>query len=59
MGSAMISIWLMDINNRVWLQPLFAPHNKIYNSKKKTWKDFQSDNNIEMAIKCFINPMLW
>ena len=59
MGSAMISIWLMDINNRVWLQPLFAPHNKIYNSKKKTWKDFQSDNNIETAIKCFINPMLW
>ena len=29
LGSAPISIWLMDIKKNVWSQSLFAPQNKI------------------------------
>lgn len=58
-GSAPITIWLIDEKNNWWSQPLFAPDNKIYNSSRsshKEWKDYTDESK---AIKCFKNPMLW
>ena len=43
MGSAPITIWMIDEKRNWWSQPLFAPDNKIYNSTKashKEWKDY-------------------
>lgn len=59
MGSAPITIWMIDENRNWWLQPLFAPDNKTYNSTRtshKEWKEYTSE---EVAIECFENPMLW
>lgn len=59
MGSAPITIWMIDENRNWWLQPLFAPDNKTYNSTRtshKEWKEYTSE---EAAIECFENPMLW
>ena len=58
-GSAPITIWLIDEKNNWWSQPLFAPDNKIYNSSRsshKEWKDYTDESK---AIECFKNPMLW
>ena len=58
-GSATITIWMIDEKNNWWSQPLFAPENKIYNSKRsshKEWKDYTDESK---AIECFENPMLW
>ena len=58
-GSATITIWMVDEKNNWWSQPLFAPENKIYNSKRsshKEWKDYTDESK---AIECFDNPMLW
>lgn len=59
LGSAPISIWLMDINKNVWSQALFAPQNKIYNSEKRDYKTFREYSDITTAIECFRNPMMW
>lgn len=59
LGSAPIAIWLMDVNNNVWKQPLFAPDNKIYNSVRSSYKTFREYTDISTAIKCFDDPMLW
>lgn len=59
LGSAPISIWLMDINKNVWSQSLFAPQNKIYNSEKRDYKTFREHSDITTAIECFRNPMMW
>lgn len=58
-GSATLTIWLMDVNNNVWIQPLFAPSAKIDNSSRSSMKQFKQDNDISVAIECFKNPMLW
>ena len=59
LGSAPISIWLMDINKNVWSQSLYAPQNKIYNSEKRDYKTFREYSDITTAIECFRNPMMW
>lgn len=59
MGSAPIAVWLMDVNNNVWKQALFAPDNKIYNSERSSYKTFRDYTDISTAIKCFDDPMLW
>ena len=58
-GSAPITIWLMDANNNVWEQPLFAPEKKLYNSTRSNMKDFRNYTDVSTAIKCFDNPALW
>ena len=58
-GSAPITIWIIDEENNWWSQPLFAPENKIYNSKRsshKEWKDYTDESK---GIECFKNPILW
>lgn len=58
-GSAPIAIWLMDVNDHVWEQALFAPENKLYNSRRSSLKEFRDYTDISTAIKCFDDPMLW
>ena len=59
MGNAPLSIWLIDTNNNVWKQALFAPESKIYNSVRSSYKDLKAYTDISTAIKCFDDPMLW
>jgi|GEM_PF-2020837 len=59
LGSAMIKIWMIDINGKYWAQPLFAPENKIYNSFRTSSGDLRTEAFIDEALKCFENPMLW
>ena len=58
-GSAPISIWLVDSNNNWWEQPLFSPSNRIYNVTRTSYKKWRDSTDITTAIKCFIDPMLW
>jgi hypothetical protein len=58
-GSAPISIWLIDTNKNVWEQPLFAPEKKLYNSTRSNMNEFREHTDISTAIKCFDNPYLW
>ena len=58
-GSATITIWMVDEKKNWWAQSLFAPYNKIYNSSKTTRKEWNGYTDIETAIRCFDNPMLW
>ncbi len=58
-GNPPIAIWLMDANDNVWRQSLFAPQNKIYTSRRSSIQEFRDYTNISTAIKCFDDPMLW
>ena len=58
-GSAPITIWLIDEKNNWWSQPLFAPDNKIYNSSRSSHKEWKDYTDEAKAIECFENPMLW
>lgn len=59
MGNPTVSFWMIDIDNCWWEQKLFSPDNKLYNSKRTTIKEWRNYTDIDVAIKCFINPMLW
>ena len=59
MGNPTISFWMIDTDNCWWEQPLFSPDNKLYNSKKTSIKEWRSYTDVDVAIKCFIDPMLW
>ena len=59
MGNPTLTIWMRDINGRMWRQSLHAPYNTIDNSYLTTLKDFRSAVDIVTAIKCFQNPMEW
>ena len=58
-GSAPITIWMIDENKNWWSQPLFAPDNKIYNSSRSSHKEWKDYTDEAKAIECFENPMLW
>ncbi len=58
-GSAPLTIWLMDVNNNVWEQAFFAPEKKLYISTRSSFKKFCDCTDINTAIKCFNNPILW
>lgn len=57
--SSMMTIGMEDDNGRYWMQPLFAPTEKIYDSRMVTYKDYISEVRPDAAIECFKNPMLW
>jgi len=59
MISAEASLWLIDTYGNIWEQPLFFHHGKIYDSKQKTYKEFNEYTNWKSIIKCFHNPELW
>ena len=58
-GSAIISIWLRDVNGRVWHQPLFVERKETEISRLSKNSDFKNATDIETAIECFKNPYMW
>ena len=58
-GSAPITVWMIDEKKNWWAQALFAPDNKIYNSTKASHKEWRDRTDEAKAIECFENPMLW
>ena len=59
MVSSMMTIGMNDDNGRYWMQPLFAPTEKIYDSRMVTYKDYITEVRSNAAIECFKDPMLW
>lgn len=57
--SATITIWMVDEKNNWWAQPLFAPYEEIYNSRKSSYKEWKDSTDESKAIKCFEDPRLW
>jgi hypothetical protein len=53
------SIWLFDEYRKIWMQPLFVHTGEIYDSTKKSFKEFKDFTDIEAAMKCFKDPILW
>ena len=57
--SATISIGMIDDNGRYWTQPLFAPQDKLYDSRAISPKDYIEQTRTDMAEECFKKPWLW
>ena len=59
MFSATVSLGMIDDNGRYWTQPLFAPQNKIYDSRAVPAKEYVEQKRTETAEECFKKPWLW
>lgn len=59
MFSAAISIGMIDDNGRYWTQPLFAPQDKIYDSRTISPKEYIEQTRTILAEECFKKPWLW
>lgn len=57
--SAIMSIVMQDDNGRYWTQPLFAPLEKLYDSRQISYKEYRDDISTEIAEECFKRPYLW
>lgn len=57
--SALVSIYLEDINGKIWKQPLFCPDKKIENSIRSSHKELRNSSDEEKAIKCFKGEIPW
>ena len=57
--SAPVSIGMMDDNGRYWIQPLFAPQNKLYDSRAISPQEYIEQTNTNLAEECFKKPWLW
>ena len=57
--SAYISLGMIDENGRHWMQPLFAPEEKIYDSRPVSAKFYNESMSTEIAEECFKNPVMW
>ena len=57
--SAIIHIGIVDDNGRYWVQPLFAPENKIYESRAISAEEYAAEKDVCIAEWCFANPALW
>lgn len=59
MFSALISLGITDDNDHIWLQPLFAPEEKIYDSRPISAEKYRGYVKTETAEECFRKPYLW
>lgn len=59
MMSATLSIGMHDANGNYWQQPLFAPADRVYDSRQVAWKEYRAELLPDSAIECFKNPMMW
>ena len=59
LGSAIISIWLRDINGRVWHQPLFVDRKETEISRLFKPDIFKNAMDVDTAIECFKSPYMW
>lgn len=57
--SANMSIGMQDDNGHYWQQPLFAPTDKVYDSRQINWKEYKTELLPDAAIECFKKPWLW
>lgn len=57
--SAVMSIGMIDDNGRYWTQPLFAPQEKIYDSRPISAKEYNEEIRTDAAEECFKKPWLW
>lgn len=59
LGSAIVNIWLRDVNGRVWHQPLFVDRKETEISRLSRPGEFKNARDIDAAIECFKKPYLW
>lgn len=59
MISPIISVCMEDDNGRYWTQPLFAPTDKVYDSRLISYKEYREKINTHKAEECFKKPWLW
>ena len=57
--SAPFSIGMIDDNGRCWTQPLFAPQEKVYDSRAMSLKEYKKQMQTQSAEECFQKPWLW
>ena len=57
--SATMSIGMEDDNGRHWIQPLFAPLDKVYDSREISCKEYHEAIRTDNAEECFKRPWLW
>jgi len=57
--SAIMSISMQDDNGRYWTQPLFAPLDKLYDSRQFSYKEYREEIRTDIAEECFKKPWLW
>jgi len=57
--SANLVIGIRDDNGDCWMQPFFAPDDKLYKSSMVPYKDYKDELRSDIAIECFKNPNLW
>lgn len=50
---------MVDVNGIPWVQPLFAPDNKIYQSSMISDREYREQLLPDGAIECFKKPWLW
>ena len=58
-GGTIFSIWLFDINNRIWMQSLNSPQNEIEVPQLSSLQTFKKHTDFSAAIACFKDPRLW
>ena len=59
LGFSPLSMWLLDINNRQWRQPLSAPMKETDVPYFARYSDFKNAIDFKKGIECFRNPMMW
>ncbi|MDW7669989.1 MAG: hypothetical protein SCJ93_14285, partial [Bacillota bacterium] len=58
-GSAIFEIGFRDDNRNFWMQPFFAPEDKLYKARRVTYKEYLENIRPDTAIECFKKPYLW
>ena len=59
LGGTVFSVWLLDINNRIWVQSLNSPQNEIEAPQLRNLQEFKNRTDIGKAIDCFHDLRLW
>lgn len=57
--TAIFEIGMRDDNGIYWVQPFFAPEDKLYESRKITYQEYREAILPDNAIECFRKPYLW
>lgn len=57
--SAIFEIGMRDDNDTYWVQPFFAPEDKLYESRKISYQEYRDIILPDKAIECFRKPYLW
>lgn len=57
--SAIMSIGMVDENGCCWIQPWFSPNDKVYDSRRVTYRNFVDEIRKDTAEECFRRPYLW